>query len=862
MRIKSSVAVAVALALSSSFSFAQTQNNQPKNADEPIDEVVTIGQRAMLANAIEQQRSADVIKNVITSDAIGNLPDQNVAEAVRRLAGINVLNDQGEGRFISVRGLDPSLNSASVNGTRLPAPESDTRSVALDVIPSELIGSIEVIKSLTPDMDADTLGATIRINTKKAFDKDNEFIKASANVSHSDLSGETTPAFSVDFSQVLSDSFGIAGGISYSERDFSTDNLEMDGWSETDDGLVYAEDVEYRDYDVLRERTGLTLAADFKVSDSTNLYARTLYSQFDDTEERRRLVFALDEPSSGTATTATFLSDDGEIEVERELKDRFESQEIQTFEFGGETTLESWDFDYKISYSKAEEEETDTEDPTLFVAGFEDPGQLGVSFDYSNLEFSPYEIIQGAPEFFDAATYEFDQLDVVQGQAEDEETAFEFNAANTFLFAGGEFTFKTGLKLRQREKSFDVFLQVFDGFDGDYTLADVEGNQSYGLFNINPMPDLGAVRNFNNQNRGAFELNQFDTDVESALEDFTVEEDIFAAYIMGEYSKDKLTVIGGFRLEQTDNNVTANLVEIVEEGGTRDGVLLDEDSVFVTPTSFERDYSKVLPSVNVRYDLEEDVVLRGAVYSSLVRPNMSQLAPRFAVEESGDGEREGEFGNPDLEPFEAINVDLSAEYYFARGSVVQGGFFYKDIDNFIVNVEFESDDPPFNGVYNGVAFDEAVIPQNGDNATVMGLELAYSQVFNNGFLVSVNYTYTDTEGTIDGRDIPLPSASENTYNLIVGYETDRFSTRVSLAYRDEYLDELGGDEESDRWVKDHMQLDITASYDITDNVQLFAKLVNLNDEPFLAFQRGPSADRLLQYEEYSWTGKFGVKATF
>lgn len=859
MRIKSSVAAAVSLALTSSFSFAQTQT---KNADEPIDEVVTIGQRAMLASAIEQQRNADVIKNIITSDAIGNLPDQNVAEAVRRLAGVNVLNDQGEGRFISVRGLDPSLNSASVNGTRLPAPESDTRSVALDVIPSELIGSIEVIKSLTPDMDADTLGATIRINTKKAFDKDNEFIKASANLSHNDLSGETSPAFSVDFSQVVNDNFGIAGGFTFSEREFATDNIEMDGWETTDDGVVYAEDVEYRDYDVLRERTGVTLSADFKIAEHTNLYARTLYSQFDDTEQRRRLVFKLDEPSSGTATGATFLSDDGEIEIERELKDRFESQEIQTFEVGGETSLNSWDFDYKISFSKAEEEETETEDPTLFIAAFEDPGQFGVTFDYSNIAFSPYQITQGEAAFLDASTYEFDELEVVQGQAEDEETAFEFNAANTFLFAGGEFTFKTGVKLRQREKSFDVFLQLFDGFDGDYTLADVEGTQTYGLFNINPLPDLVAVRNFNNQNRASFELNPFDTALESALEDYSVDEDILAAYVMGEYSKDKLTVIGGLRFEQTDNTVIANLVEAVEEGATRNGVVLDEDTVFVTPTSFERDHSKVLPSVNVRYDLQQDVTLRGAVYSSLVRPNMSQLAPRFAVEESDDGEREGEFGNPDLKPFEAVNVDLSAEYYFARGSLVQGGFFYKDIDNFIVEVEFDSDDAPFNGVYNGVAFDEAVIPQNGENATVMGVELAYSQVFNNGMLISVNYTYTDTEGEIDGRTIPLPSASENTYNIMIGYETDRFSTRVSLAYRDEYLDELGSDAETDRWVQDHTQLDITASYDITDNVQVFAKLVNLTDEPYLAFQRGPEANRLLQYEEYSWTGKFGIKATF
>lgn len=363
MKARTQVAMAIAMALSASSAIAQQAEK-----DEPLEVVTVVGQRAMLSNALARQQAADTIKSVITSDAIGNLPDQNVAEAVRRLAGVNVLNDQGEGRFISVRGLDPSLNAASVNGTRLPSPESDTRSVALDVIASELVESIEVLKSLTPDLDADTIGANIRINTIKAFDKDNQFIKASLSGSHSDLSEETTPEFTFDFSQVLSDKVGIAGGFSYSERDFSTDNLEMEGWDQTDDGILYADAVEYRDYDVLRERTGLTLTLDFKASDNTTLFARTLYSQFDDTEKRRRLVIEMDEePSSGTATSATFLSDDGEISVRRGLKDRFESQSIQTFEFGGETLTKGWKLDYKASFATAEEEEKDTQIPRAFA---------------------------------------------------------------------------------------------------------------------------------------------------------------------------------------------------------------------------------------------------------------------------------------------------------------------------------------------------------------------------------------------------------------------------------------------------------------------------------------------------------------
>src|SRR5690606_11901920 len=130
-----------------------------------------VGQSASLASSLSRKRAADGVEDVLTRDAVGQFPDQNVAESLRRVPGINILNDQGEGRFVSVRGLDPELNAASINGTRLPAPESDVRSVALDVVAAELIESIEIKKSLTPDMDADTIGASIEINTVSAFDR-------------------------------------------------------------------------------------------------------------------------------------------------------------------------------------------------------------------------------------------------------------------------------------------------------------------------------------------------------------------------------------------------------------------------------------------------------------------------------------------------------------------------------------------------------------------------------------------------------------------------------------------------------------------------------------------------------------------
>jgi TonB-dependent receptor len=837
---------------------------------QEMESVVVVGQRAMMQNALSRQRNDDQIKSIVTRDAIGQFPDQNVAEAVRRLAGVNVLNDQGEGRFIAVRGLDPSLNGASINGSRVPSPESDSRAVALDVIPSELVESIEIIKTLTADMDADTIGAAIRINTTSSLQRTEPFYSVKVESSYNDLNEESSPKASVDFVYPFNDRLGVAGGFSYNDRDTSTDNIEAEGWTISDTGVLYADAIEYRDYDVNRERIGASLAVDYQFTDSTSLYARTLYSLFDDTEERRRLVFEMDEaPSSGSDNgIANFLSDDGEISVRRGLKDRFESQEIATFELGGVTTKDAWLLEYKASFARAEEEETDTQDPTRFRHDFDNPGELAVSFDYSDRELPTFSVTTGSLAFNNPATYEVNKIEQVEGLAEDDEFAFQLDITREISVEEGDLRVKFGGKARQREKQFDLFLQVFEDFSGTYTLANIAGQQSYDLFDLGPLPDLSATRDFNAANLSGFELNLLDTAFESSVEDYSVNEDVYAGYVMAVYELDNLTVTGGVRLERTENEMNGNLVELVEEDGTRNGVVLTEDTIFTTQQSFDNEYTDVLPSLSLRYNAGSDVVLRGGFFKSVVRPGISQLAPRFIVEEADDGEREGEFGNPELDPLSAWNYDLSAEWYFAPEAVVQLGVFYKEIDDFIVNAEFDSGDAPFNGVFNGIAFDEALIPLNGDEANVFGFEVAYQQALTqlpgpfDGLLLSANYTYTDTDASIGGRNIPLPAASKHNYNAMLGYEKGPFSVRLSATYRDEYLDELGGSADEDRYVKDHLQVDLSSSLRVTDNVRVYAQFVNLNDEPYVAFQKGPNDDRLLQYEEYSWTAKLGIQATF
>jgi len=353
---------------------------------------------------------------------------------------------------------------------------------------------------------------------------------------------------------------------------------------------------------------------------------------------------------------------------------------------------------------------------------------------------------------------------------------------------------------------------------------------------------------------GPFELNATDTAINSNAEDYRAREDILAAYVLGRYENSFARVIAGVRVERTRSRTNGNLVTLIEEED-EDGE--DIEIVTVDPVSFSRSYTDWLPSINLRAEASDDIILRAAVYRSVVRPNFEQAAPRFLLEDD-----EGEFGNPDLNPYRAWNFDLGVEYYFAPKAVLQAGFFAKTIDGYIVTTVVED------AVFNGIAFDEATIPVNADRASVVGLELAYSHAFTSlpapfdGLLVNLNYTFTDARVDVLGRRVPLPASSKHNFNAILGYEKDGFSFRIAGTFRDKYLDELGEEPETDRYIRSHFQMDLSARYQVTKNVQLFADLVNLNNAKFTAYQRGPGGDRLLQFEEYRWTGKFGVRASF
>ena len=820
-------------------------------------EIIVVGQVATLSSSLSRQRAADGVESVVTRDSIGQFPDQNVAESLRRLPGINILNDQGEGRFVSVRGLDPELNAASINGTRVPAPESDVRSVALDVIPSELIESIEVKKSLTPDMDADTIGASIEINTTSAFDRKKDLFSVKLEGSYNDYADALTPKGSLDFSKRITDNFGIAGGFSYYQRKFETDNVEASGWDVNDDGVAYVEEVQYRDYDVERKRLGGSLNLDWRPSASTKLYARGLYSQFSDQEYRRDLTFIMDEPArSGDADSAFFSDEDGQIEVRRGIKDRFEKQRIKSLTLGGETVSGPWKATYSAAWSEATEKEDGSLDPTRFRARFEEDG-VDVNFNYANMQKPLYTVSGNTDLFNDPETYGFNRIErTALSDSRDREYTVRGDLSRAFATDAGTFTVQGGVKARWRKKSYDFQLEFYDDYDGDYTLADVLGKQTYRITDLGPIGSHTAPRDFFERNRSGFSIDPIETALGNASSDYAIDEDILSGYLLGRWDSDIVRVVGGLRMERTRNDIRAFLTET------------DGDDVTVTPNRFKRDYTDWLPSVTVRYEPVRNVVLRLGGFKSLVRPKLSNLAPRFLLNE----DREAEFGNPNLSPYRAWNVDASAEWYFSSNGALTAGVFWKSIKDFVVEQrDFEE------GTAYGIDYTEALTFVNGETAKVKGVELSYSQVFSflpaplDGLLLNANYTYTDATGTVISYDdddmaynrkIGLPAASKHTFNVVLGYEKGPISLRAAGTYRDKYLDELGGTANEDRFVANQFQLDLSAKYRITKGVRVFAEWVNVTDAPYYAYQNFEGRRRLLQYEQYNWTMKFGVTASF
>jgi len=820
-----------------------------------LDNVLVTGQRGALYSALNRQRSSDTLISVLTSDVIGTLPDENVAESARRIPGLSVQNDQGEGRFVTIRGLDPRFNAVSINGVRMPAPEGDTRAVALDVIDSDVLSAITVQKTLTSDYDGDGIGGSINIETLSALDFDELYLRVKAEGIYSEISEAWGEKVGVTAAQTfMDDKLGIAGNLTYNRRDFGSDNYEAADYvtgGNVGSIFAYPEALEFRDYEVERERLSATLNFDYRLNDSTELYVRTLFNEFSDQEFRSSTEFKLEDAEFlGTRqedgrAIAQFGFGDG-IEVGRAIKDRLEEQQIWSIQTGGETVTGSLTWEYGVSYSYAEEAEPNRLDTAFAASGADEVSANPLlELDVTD-QLRPF-VSGGEPAtvdyYFDADSFEFDEAEQINGVTDDQDWAGFLNLQNDTTVFGNPGFYKAGIKVRLREKTRDVNVNVYDGFDGDdLLLSQFDAPIDYDLARIEPVPNAGLTRGFFNSNIASFELNDDDTLINSTVEDYQADENIYAAFVMGQTSLENgLTLTGGVRVEATDFSSTA--------------FALDDGAGEIFEVKGRESYVDMLPSVVARYDSGGMIVLRAGYYRSIARPDFEQAIPAVEIDE----DLEGEAGNPDLERQIADNWDAGIEFYPSNNSAFSVSLFHKSIEDYIATTIVEDREVA------GVTFTEVALPINLTEANLTGMEFAYQTVFDSlpspfdGLLTIASLTLQDGDAEIDGRSIPLPRLSENIGSLIIGYDKYGLDLRAAISYRSEYLDDLNeGGEGIDRYEDDYFRFDFTAQYDITDQIEVQFEANNLFDEP-AEYYLNDSRRRLSQFEEYGRTFRFGVR---
>jgi len=766
------------------------------------------------AKALNRQKNAINISNIVASDQIGRFPDKNAAEATQRIPGVSLNRDMGEGRYVIIRGTEARLNSTTVNGERIPSPEAGVRNVALDTIPADLLESIEVSKALRPDMDGDSIGGTVDLVTRRAPEETR--VSVALGAGYSALMEETAPNGSFTFGGRVGDEkqWGLLLTGSGSDTKRGADNIEP----EYDDG--YLDTLEFRDYTTERERYGVTADIDYRVSQRSNYYLRGLWTNYIDTELRRRKTMV--------------VADD---ELERDIKDRTQESLINSISFGGENTIgESMVLDYRLMYNKSSEETIN---------------QLTSGFLQEDIEYltnvSPDSIdpnnIQAVPLNESADELKFDEIEDHTKIGHDEDIVGAINFTKGFYkntgFSG---LWKFGAKARAKEKvqDYETYdLESEEDFYMDSVLDDWDSetpffNGNYGdqiipFFDPAIMRDLWA--------NGAFEGEK---NLEEDLTDYDITEDTLAAYVLGEFILGANTsLMGGVRVESTKNEYVAY--------EWLDG----EDAV--SPVTGDKSYTEWLPQFHLVYKTGEDSQLRAAVTRSLARPNFEDMAPWIYV---NDEDFEIEMGNPDLDVTTAWNIDLMWEQYLQPVGIFSAGVFYKDLTDYIYifQVDEEIDGEEY----------EVTQPRNGDKGTLAGFEIAFQNQFTNwngfwgGFGLYGNYTYVDSDAKYPDREsTSLPGQSKNIGNLALVYEKYGVTTRLSYNYNGKKLLEVGGDADEDIWVDDHAQLDFLFRVQVAKRWAIVFEAINITDEPYTAYEG--VADRIRQQEYYSWWATLGVR---
>ena len=820
-----------------------TQDIIMSDSSKELNEVVVTGVFSGQQRAINAQKSNINVTNIVSADQIGKFPDSNIGDALKRISGINVQYDQGEARFGQVRGTPADFSSVTINGSRIPSAEGDIRNVQLDLIPSDMIQTIEVNKTLMPDQDGDAIGGSINLVTKNSPRR--LTLNAVAGTGYNWISRKAQMNFGLTIgNRFFNDRLGIMVSASYNNAPSGSYNTEFI-WGKDDAGKLYLSDYQIRQYYVTRERQSYSLSADWKFNDFNKIWFKGIFNNRNDWENRYR-------------TTLKDITPDGVADVRVQTKGgshdnrnaRLERQRTMDFTLGGENRLGFLSLDWRIGYARASEER-----PNERYIDFRLKKQH-FSFDLSNPRTPFATPDEGSTMLLDD---KFSLKDLTQQQ--EDITEQDLKASLDFKTRLSDrsklkFGFKFVNKTKDKEIDYYEYTPVDKkGFNKDALAHSV--NESTDRFMPSSRYQTGSfiskqfLGSLNLDDASLFEKAQV---AEELAGNYNARENVTAGYIrLDSRITDNLNFTGGLRVENTALRYT--------------GRIYDDESGTVSKTDPESSsYINFLPSMIFKWDVNKDFMIRAGYNQSISRPKYSALVPGMNIKR---GDNEIVIGNPGLKATTSHNIDLNAEYYWKSIGLVSAGLLYKRIEGFIV------DEVSFNHEYEGHVWTKFTQPKNGGNANIFGAEFSYQRDFS--FIAPAlrcvglygTYTYTHsrvTDFNFEGREnekgLSLPGSPEHTANVSLYFEKFGLSARLSFNYASDFIDEMGASKFYDRYYDSVKYMDFNISYTFGKKTKftIYADCTNLLNQPLRYYQG--SKDLTMQQEYYGVKINGGIKVSF
>ncbi|HYK82254.1 MAG TPA: TonB-dependent receptor [Gemmatimonadales bacterium] len=818
------------------------------------------------AAALDREKEADNLITIQPGDVIRALPNFNAAEAAGRMPDVSLERDEGEGKFVQVRGMEPRLSNVTIDGVHVPGTENGNRIPKLDDVPSDILGAIVVSKTLTADMDADAIGGSVDLLTKTPEGPPRGYVAGQFGhislLNHDLVQGGLTYGGRFGADQKLG--FLIGGSADRTNRVI---NDVEPAWSVDGTGRSYPAEWSQRLYDYFRSRFGVAGDLDYRFSDHSTVYLKGLWSLFQNLGN----TYVYDIGTNGDSAGAGPSGYGTAATLTREVYIRTPHEQMWGFKGGGRHDLGAWTLDYSANYSGTRQSSVDYRfNP--FVYSPTGANSLTFKYDASNTELPRYQYVSAAqqaaafnPQNFTLSGY-FANNELTTGRS----LGGEFNALRAYGWGNRPSTLKFGVRYRDEKKVYtqnDVSFS--DTASAPYTLSQApsslsDPNYYQALspgFAMGTLPEPSIVVPWENAHPQAF-ANQTNP-IRNALASFDGRERVYAGYAMNSVEFGALRVNVGLRVEVTQSDYTGNVA--AHDSAT--------NTTTVSTVRGSQSYTDLFPSVQLRYAVDANTNVRLAVTRGIARPNYSDLAPSLSG--TLDTIYRHQYsnlsaGNPNLRPQRSWNYDLLLERYLPSfGGVVTGGVFYKALTDVILTRNFIYQGPytPFVGYY-------GTEPENGGSGHLVGIEGRWVQHLTflpgvlSGFGFDVNWMHSDSKVLVDpvsGREAPLVRQAPDIGNAALTYDRGLVSARASWTYNGRYLASYGDGTATatgDTYFYQHSQIDASVIYSMTSDVAIQFQALNLNNAQFGFFQGTPGQRFDIQREYYGRTFYLGAKYGF